>query len=280
MAAALVVAAVTAILSWLAWHWARLAGNAPAGMRLYSRAVARAAVTALVLWYLGVAAMAAGYWLLPSALSNPAPFTAPNPTPLSAPQPAAPPQHESGDAGKTGIALPPPAAGPSAPSTGEEEYEFTEQPELPPSLQAVMAAALVGSGDSTAPEPPGPVGSAVALAAGDVVIQSLDLVTGEIHLLNRSAHAVDLRGWSISIRPPSGDGRPVWCNFPEGLILGPSGVLEVLTGTAAREAVAGGLAPGDLPAGRYVWTADDLGNGEVTLYDSAGGIRARLPGGS
>lgn len=258
------MATVTAALSWLSWHWARLAGNPPAGMRVYSRAVARAAVTALVLWCLGVAATAVGYGLLPPA--------GPTPAPLTTPEPAVPPGTASPP--QTGSVRTPPAASPPGLGAGEEEFEFTEQPELPPSLQAVMAAALAASGDSAT------AGPVIVLADGDVAIQSLDPASGRIDLLNRSGYSVDLGGWSISVHPVSGGSQSVWCNFAEGLVLGPGCRLRVLAGTVAREAAARGLGLGAVDGDEFVWTTANVEFGEVTLYDSAGSIRARLPGGA
>ena len=97
----------------------------------------------------------------------------------------------------------------------------------------------------------------MVLATGDVVISSFDPTAGEIELLNRSGYSVDLSGWSLAARSAAEPGAPRWYDLPDGLVLPPGRTFRVLTGKPAGDAAA---------------------LGEVTLYDSAGVVLARLPG--
>ena len=258
--AAAAAASVSLTLVWLALHWRKVAARSPAGGRLYPRVMARAALAALVLWTVGLAMVTAGWFFLRSATPSGPPRLSPGPPPSAGPAPpsAAPAPSAAAPAPSSPAPAPPSAAVPSpssaaAPASAETGSEFTEQPELPAAFAAVMAAAAAGGGSGG----PGTQGPPVVLATGDVVISSVDPTAGEIDLLNRSGHSVDLSGWSLAVRSAAEPGAPHWYDLPDGLVLPPGGTFRVLTGKAARHPAA---------------------LGEVTLYDSGGVVLARLPG--
>lgn len=145
------------------------------------------------------------------------------------------------------------------------EFEFTEQPELPPALAAVLAQAQArAAGAGVLASAAG--GAPVILETGDVVIEAVENDGRVTVLLNRSAHTVSLSGWSLLVRTPGQQG-PLWCHFPESLLLLPGERIRVLAGEAARET---GLEPGEFREGAYVWTAREIHAGGMVLYDPEG----------
>ncbi len=251
------LAAVTAILAWFAWHWTGVARRPPEGMRVYSRAVARAAVSMLVLWCVGVGASVAGYLLLPTAppLAT-EPGSGQGVQEPSSPAPATP-ELDGPDATETpgtasGIAE---AHGEPARDPATAEWEFTEQPELPPSLAAAMASAQAAADGSPAGGPE------VILGTGDVVVESFDAATGTIVLLNRSDYTVSLTGWSVRLRTPPESGATHWLDVPEGTLIAAHEHLSLIF--EAREAgEAGGGGISEAGAGAPA--------SQAVLYDAEG----------
>lgn len=239
------VFAVTTVLAWLAHRWTVRARHAPAGDRLYIRAVAAAVRGALVLWLTGAAVLlVAGSWLLPAPPWS-APRPAPQPTPESpAPVPGSPtvPAPVPGPPSvPTPVPGPPsspaPGSGAGAPvartaAVADEELEFTLQPEPGPGFAAALAAA-----EETAAERARLAAAEVVLDSGDIRLESLDPAVGVVWLVNRSAFTVDLGGWSLLLRygaPGPGEVRDVgasgqeWMFFQKGLLIGPGECLPVL----------------------------------------------------
>ncbi len=235
LALAGLVLVVTGGLAWLTAHWTRLARKPAAGMGLYSRAMAGAATTALVIWGLGVTVAGLGYWLLPPLPSHQGP--AASPPGASSPSPEAPGTPATPTVPDTSPATPAVGSSPDA-------FEFTEQPELPTAIAEAMAEAEA-AGTAT---PATGSGALVVLATGDVVISGVDPESGKVTAWNRSDYAVSLDGWSLAAYGPEaevGAGQPQWLDLPDGLVLGPGERLEVV-----------GIAQGY----RYL------------LYDSCGGV--------
>ncbi|MCL6581768.1 MAG: hypothetical protein K6U08_09180 [Firmicutes bacterium] len=214
--------AVTAVLVWLAHRWTVRARHAPAGDRLYIRAVAAAVRGTLVLWLAGAALLVAGSWLLPAP-------------PWSAPRPAPQPAPESPSPAPAPPTVPAPGSGADGPAQtaagGDEELEFTLQPEPEPQFAAALAAA-----EKTA-ERARLAAAEVVLESGDIRLESLDPAVGVVRLVNRSAFTVDLGGWSLLLRygsPGPGEVRDAgapgqeWVCFPKGLLIGPGERLPVL----------------------------------------------------
>jgi len=262
---------VTVSLAWLARYLSGVARRSAPGRGAYPRAVARAAVGALVLWCVGLALPLAVlvHWL-------PKPVPPPAQTPGGAP--ATPgevsPDFTTGrDTTRGGITPAEPSApspepgasaagreGEEAPASGEE-FEYTLQPALPPALAEAMAEAQSNPVWPTGE--PGPV----ILATGRVRILSAGPDGHEVTLVNQSGYAVSLDGWSFLVRWGE-DGPRRWCHFTGGPVLPPSAELRVLAGQAARAA---GLRPGVAEAGVYVWTTSDL-------WEELGPSQDSLPG--
>jgi hypothetical protein len=232
--------AVTALLAWLVRYWRSAARRSGRGAGLFPRLAARAAVSALTFWCLGLALAGTGYVLVHLA---PPPLAEPPPQLGSQPVPAQTP----GTAGS-------PSSEPAAPARPREEFEFTEQPALPSGLAKVMAEA--GSATGLADSP--------VLGTGDVVMESADLAAGNVTLLNRSGYAVSLDGWSLLVRAAEAsdpEGLHLWRKFAPGTVLDPGARLRVLITDDLPAATAAS------PASSGVVAASAL---EVVLYDAEG----------